>query len=292
MTILLVYVDDLILAGNDLSTIQNTKNFLSSQFHMKELGNLRYFLGIEIDRNNAGIFISQHKYLTDLLREYYMLMCKPLKIPLDFNLKLTLSLGDPLPNPAPYQQLVGKLIYLTITRPDIDYAVHLLSQFMHSPTTIHIQAAKRVLRYLNLCPTQGVMLASSTSAILSAYCDSDWGGCPFTHRSTTGFCVMLGSSPISWKSKKQSVVARSSAEAEHKALAFTTCELLWLRQLLKNMGLQTIGPIVIHCDNQAAIYMVANLVQHERTKHVEVDYHFIREKLATGTIKPDYVPSS
>lgn len=290
-TILLVYVDDLILAGNDPIAIHNTKKFLSSQFHMKYLGKLRYFLGIEIDRNEQGIFISQQKYLTELLHGYHMTKAKPVRIPLDFNIKLNLNLGNPLPTPVLYQQLIGKIIYLTITRPDIAYVVHLLSQFMHKPTTIHIQAAKRVLRYLNLAPSQGVLLAFSTSATLSVYCDSDLGGYPYTRRSTTGFYIMLVSSPISWKSKKQFVLARSSTEAEYRALVLTTCEVLWLQQLLKDLGLNSLNPTVIKYDNKAALSIVANLVQHERTKHVEMDCHFIREKQSIGAIKAEYIPS-
>lgn len=217
---------------------------------------------------------------------------KPLKLPLDPNVKLHQDLGDPLPHPVFYQQLVGKLIYLTLTRPDITFAVHLLSQFMHKPTSIHMQATKRVLRYLKTNPSQGILLPSSSTATLTAYCDSDWAGRPYSRRSTTGFCIMLGQSPISWRFKKQSVVARSSAEAEYRAMAFTICEVLWLHLLLKELGLTHSATTTLNCDNKAALSIVANPVHHERTKHVHIVCHFIREKQASGAIKPQNIPTA
>lgn len=200
-----------------------------------------------------------------------MMNAKPLKIPLDPQLKLTTETGESLSNPTSYQQIIGELIYLTITRPDIAFAVHILSQFMQKPTNIHMQAAKRVLRYLKGTVEQGVLLASQTAAVLTAYSDSDWGGCPMTRKSTSGFCVLLGDSPISWKTKKQHVVARSTAEAEYRAMALTTCSVVWLSQLLKEL--------FIKCDNQAALSIAVNPVHHERTKHVEIDCHFVRDKV-------------
>ena len=201
-TAILAYVDDLILTGNNLEAIEDAKQFLNSQFKMKDLGELRYFLGIEVDGSSKGIFLSQRKYTTDLLKEYNLLDCKPLRLPMDTHVKLLSSAGNPLPHPEDYQRIVGKLIYLTFTRPDIAFTVHVLSQFMHSPTSVHFQAAKRVLRYLDGSREQGILLASDSVAELQAYCDSDWAGCPNTRKSTSGFCLLLGQSPITWKSKK------------------------------------------------------------------------------------------
>lgn len=146
---MLVYVDDLILASNNIDLIQQANAFLSSQFHMKDMGILRYFLGIEVDRSEQGIFLSQKKYACDLLTEYGVTNCRVLRLPMDSHLKLTPENGDPLPNPEIYQKLVGKLIYLTLTRPDISYTVHVLSQFMHTPTCVHHQAVLKVLIYLS-----------------------------------------------------------------------------------------------------------------------------------------------
>ena len=154
-----------------------------------------------------------------------------------------------------------------------------------------MQAAKRVLRYLKSNPTQGILLVSSSQARLIAYCDSDWAGCPISRKSTIGFCILLGDSPISWKSKKQGVVARSSAKAEYRAIALTTCEVLWLLQLLRDIGLPHHGPTLLKCDNKAAISIIVNPIHHERTKHIEVDCHFIREKHSSCIIHPQYLPS-
>lgn len=163
---------------------------------------------------------------------------------------------------------------------------------MHKPTTVHYQSAKRVLRYLSGSMNQGILLANQSNVKLSAFCDSDWAGCPNTRRSTSGFCLLLGKSPISWKSKRQSVVARSTAEAEYRSLAFTVCEVLWMKQLLKDLGLKQLEPTLVHCDNQAALAIAANLVHIEKTKHVEIDYHFVRDKAKEGVIAPTYVQSS
>lgn len=292
ITTVLVYVDDLLIAGNDMKSIEAVKLFLSSQFHMKDLGDIRYFLGIEVDRTTDGIFLSQKKSLHDLLAEYNMTHRKPLKLPMDSHLKLTESVGDPLPEPVAYQKLVGKLIYLTLTRPDIAFPIHVLSKFMHKPTTVHFRAAKRRLRYLSGSPSQGILLASHSKAQLTAFCDSDWAGCPNTRRSTSGFCVLLVMSPISWKSKNQSVVARSTAEAEYRSMAQAVCEVMWLKQLLKDLGIKHLPTSPIHCDNQAALAISANPVHHEKTKHVDIDCHFIRDKATEGRIKPTYIPSS
>lgn len=210
---------------------------------------------------------------------------------MDANIKLSTDKGDPLQNPIVYQRLVGKLIYLTITRPDICFTVQLLSQFMQSPTTVHFQAAKRLLRYLVGSVSQGILLASSSAAQLTAFCDSDWASCPTTRRSTTGYCIFLGDSPISWKAKKQHTVARSSAEAEYRAMALTTCKITWLTALLRDLDLKHLPPTIIKCDNKAALAIAANPVLHERTKHVEIDCHTVRDQVKAGTILLEHTPS-
>uniref|UniRef100_A0A803N712 Reverse transcriptase Ty1/copia-type domain-containing protein n=1 Tax=Chenopodium quinoa TaxID=63459 RepID=A0A803N712_CHEQI len=251
---------------------------------MKDLGALRYFLGLEIDQTNRGIFVSQRKYSTDLLKDQGMLDVKPLKLPMDTHLKLTAEKGTLLPSPVIYQKLLGKLIYLTVTRPDIAFSVQLLSQYMHAPTSTHMQAAKRLLRYLAGTKSQGILLASSSAAHLTAYSDSDWASCPNTRRSTTVYCILLGDSPVSWKAKKQSKVALSTAEAEYRAMAMTACEVTWLKSLLKDLGLNCLAPTILKCDNQVALAIVANPVLHERTKHVEMDYHYVRDMVKDGTL--------
>nr|CAD1835983.1 unnamed protein product [Ananas comosus var. bracteatus] len=205
--------------------------------------------------------------------------------------RLSTDSGDPILDPGQYRRLVGRLIYLTITRPKLCYSVHILSQFMQDPRTLHWDAAMRVLRYLKQSPGQGILLSVLTSLQLTAYCDSDWAGCPMTRRSVTGYFVMLGGCPISWKTKKQTVVSRSSAEAEYRSMAATTSELLWLRSLLQSLGIDHAQPMQLFCNNQAALHIADNPVFHERMKHIELDCHFIRDHLKLGDIVTAYVPT-
>ncbi|GJR78922.1 cysteine-rich receptor-like protein kinase 8 [Tanacetum coccineum] len=169
----------------------------------------------EVLKSSQDIFISQHKYTMKLLKEGGVLNHKTYKLPMDLNVKLQANVGSPLADLEVYRRFIGKLIYLTVTRPDICYTVQLLSQFMQSPTSVHMQAVKHLLRYLLKASGQGILLAKDLAVKLKAYCDSDWASCPMTRRSTTGYCILLGDSLVSWKSKKQAVVSRFSAEAEY-----------------------------------------------------------------------------
>lgn len=279
----------MVLTGNNEKEIADLKGYLNNKFHMKDLGQLRYFLGQEIMRSKRGIYITQRKYTLDLLKEAGMTGCKPVRLPMVPNEKLLPTSGQLLENPDEYRRLIGKLIYLTITRPDISFGVQLLSQFMTSPTNIHLKAAMHVLRYLKYAPGQGILLAADSPAQLVVYCDSDWASCPMSRRSTTGYVIQLGHSPISWKSKKQKVVARSSAEAEYRAMAVTSCQITWLLALLRDLGIHNLYPVELYCDNQATLHISANPVLHERTKHIQVDCHYVREKFKEGQLKPTYV---
>ena len=193
----LIYVDDIVITGDDSTEISALKHSLHSSFHIKDLGPLKYFLGIEFARSSKGIFLNQRKYVLDLLHDTGFLGAKPAGFPMEQHLKLSATDGTPLDDPSVYRRLIGRLIYLTITRPDITYSVHILSQFMHKPLQPHYLAALRLLRYLKGTPGQGILLPSTGSLHLTGYCDSDWASCPMTRRSTSGYCTMLGSSPIS-----------------------------------------------------------------------------------------------
>ncbi|XP_034223842.1 uncharacterized mitochondrial protein AtMg00810-like [Prunus dulcis] len=271
--------------------MEHLKTFLLKRFRIKDLGDLKYFLGIEFSRSKKGIFMSQRKYALDILQDSGLLGACLDNFPMEQNLKLTPTDGALLHDPTKYRRLVGRLIYLTVTRPDIAYSVRTLSEFMHQPRKPHWDTALRILKYVKGTPGQGLLFPASNNLALKAFCDSDWGGCRATRRSVTGYCVFLGNALISWKSKKQTNVSRSSAEAEYRAMANTCLELTWLRYILQDLKVLQTVPVPLFCDNQAALYIAANPVFHERTKHIEIDCHIVREKLQAGMISPSYVPT-
>lgn len=285
-TAILVYVDDIVLTGNDIKRINQITSLLDVVFKIKDLGNLKFFLGIEVARSPQGIHLCQRKYTLDILSDSGMLACRPAATPMDCTTHLQ-SQGDPLPATAAssYRRLIGRLIYLTNTRPDISYVVQQLSQFMNVPTIDHQKAASRVLRYLKGSPGQGLFYPASGSIHIQAFSDSDWAGCRDTRRSITGYSIFLGNSLISWKSKKQSTVSRSSSKAEYRALAATTCEIQWLTYLLLEFRISFNQPANLFCDNNSAIQIASNQVFHERTKHIELDCHIVREKCLSGLLK-------
>jgi hypothetical protein len=221
-----------------------------------------------------------------------MLGAKPAAIPFEQNHQLALVEGEDLKDPTGYRSLIGRLIYLTITHPQLSCCVHILAQFMQTPKIEHWNAALRVVRYLKGNPGQGILLRTDCDLRLYGYCDADWAGCPLTRRSLTAYFVMLGSSPISWKTKKQTTVSRSSAEAEYRSMAAATCELKWLKGLLSSLGVEHVDLMHLYCDSQSALHIANNPVLHERTKHIEVDCHFVRDEIVKGSIQPLYVHTS
>ncbi|KAB2617910.1 hypothetical protein D8674_013779 [Pyrus ussuriensis x Pyrus communis] len=288
--VVLVYVDDLIVTGDNMDEITKLKNSLQQRFAIKDLGILRYFLGIEMATSHKGFFLSQRKYVLDLLKEPNMSDAKPVHTPLDTKLKLSLE-AQPLPNISYYQRFVGKLIYLTITRPDIAYSVSIASQFMHSPTMEYFNLVKRLLRYLKGSVGRGIIMKKNESAEIIGYCDANWAGNSIDRKSTTGYYTFVGGNLVTWKSKKQAVVARSSTEAEYRAMTSTACELIWLKGLLCDLGVFTPQSMSLFCDNQAAMHIASNPVFHEITKHIEVDCHYVRAQVQSQVIKTHFVKS-
>lgn len=219
--LLLLYVDDMALIGNDQQFISEFVAKLSEKFRLKDMGPLSYFLGIQAINSTNGLFLNQEKYAKDLLQAAGMLDCFPMPTPLPLQLNRVPDQDIPFSEPTYFRSLAGKLQYLTLTRPDIQFAVNFVCQKMHTPTVSDFQLLKRILRYLKGTINMGLTLHSDTDSMLRAYCDSDWAGCRDTRRSTGGFCTFLGVNIISWSAQKQDSVARSSTEAEYRTLSDT-----------------------------------------------------------------------
>ncbi|KAI0502019.1 hypothetical protein KFK09_016964 [Dendrobium nobile] len=284
---ILVYVDDIILTGNNSSTITALLDSLHKRFNMRNLGSLHQFLGITAEKTNNGLLLYQSKYAESILARAGMTNCKALATPSNpKNNDLTES--SCFSNPTLYRQLVGALQYLTLIRPDIAYSVNRASQAMHKPTELHFAALKRILRYIRGTVHYGLPI-SGNSLTLTSYSDFDWAGDLQDRKSTTGYCNFLGDSLVSWSVKKQSTIARSSTEAEYHALAATSTEIIWLRRLLQELDCPQTESTVLYCDNTSAIALANNPVYHARTKHIEIDCHFIRECIQNNSINVHHI---
>jgi hypothetical protein len=235
--------------------------------------------------------VNQHKYIQDLITLAGLEDTSSVDTPMEVNVKYRKDEGDLLDDPTLYRSLVGILIYLTTTRPDISYAVHQVSQFMSSPRHLHLAAVRRIIRYLRGSPNRGLFFPTGSSLQLVAYSDADWAGCPDTRRSTTGWSMFLGNALISWKCKKQDRVSKSSTEAEYRAMSTACSEIVWLRGLLEELGFPQVTSTPLHADNTSAIQIATNPVFHERTKHIEVDCHFIRNTLENQVISLPHISS-
>ncbi|GKV32953.1 hypothetical protein SLEP1_g41515 [Rubroshorea leprosula] len=263
---------------------------MGATFSIKDLGCLNYFLGVNAIFTTAGLFLSQAQYIRELLAKFDMSDAKPVQSPLS-TVPLQLHQGNQLFDAQPYHQLVGSLQYLALTRPDISFAINKLSQFLHAPSDVHWQAAKRILRYLKGSLFHGLLLRQQPISPLHAFSDSDWAGDKDTYHSTTSYVVFLGSNPISWRACKQKTIAHSSTEAEYRALAAASSELVWIKHLLHELGHLVSECPAIYCDNVGATHLSSNLVMHTRMKHIVIDLHFVRELVDHKVLQVSHISS-
>jgi hypothetical protein len=237
------------------------------------------------------LLLHQRTYTLDVLKRAVMTDCKPCLTPMDLKAKLAADSGPPVRDPSQFRSIAEALQYLTFTRPDIAYGVQQVCLHMNDPRESHLTAMKRILRYLRDTPDYR-LLRRSRSTDLIVYTDADWVGCPDTRRSTSGYAVFLGDNLVSWSAKRQTVVSRSSAEAEYRAIANGVAEATWLRQLVLELQVPPSRCTLVYCDNISIVYLSNNPVQHQRTKHVEIDLHFVREKVAIGQVHVLHVPTT
>ncbi|KAL6314915.1 hypothetical protein AAG906_029134 [Vitis piasezkii] len=264
--VLLIYADDIIITGSH-----------SALFAFKDLGYLSYFLGIQVTCTPSYLHLCQHKYIVDLLHQAQMFDCKHASTPMSTSSSLSLYDGEPLLDPSLNHNIVGALQYCTITRPDISFSVNNVCQFMHSPTTTHWQAVKRILRYLKSTIYHGISLQPSTTSLTCLSMLIGW--LPDDRKSTSGHYCFLGPNLISWSYTKQKVVSRSSAESEYKGLVNAALELIWIETFLNELHILFFTPPVLFCDNLTATHLATHPIFHARTKHIEIDYHFIHDRV-------------
>ena len=292
MSIIGVYVDDIVIAGESTEKVQEVKHTLSRKFNMKDLGELNHFLGVQViqDHDKGTMWIGQSQYTDTILKKFGMDQSKSIRTPVNTNLKLRKSTEESeLADEVLYQSAVGSLLYLsTRTRPDIAYAVGNVARFCSKPTKDHWIAVKRIFRYLKGTTHLGLLYNKNNDESLIGYSDADWGGDLDNYRSTTGYIFQIGGTAVSWKSRKQDCVALSTAEAEYMALACTAQEAVWMRELNIDMNNKLNEPTTIYEDNQSAICMAKNPQFHGRVKHIGIKYHFIREQVNAGSVKLEY----
>ncbi|GJU98075.1 retrovirus-related pol polyprotein from transposon TNT 1-94 [Tanacetum coccineum] len=283
-----IYVDDIIFASTDPKACDLFSNEMSSKFQMSMMGQMSFFLGLQVSQNPGGIFINQSKFALEILKKFGMDSCDPVDTPMVDRLKLD---EDPLGIPVDqtrFRSMVGSLMYLTASRPDLVFAVCMCARYQASPTKKHLEALKRVFRYLRGTINWGLWYPKDTAMALTAYADADHAGCQDTRRSTSGSAQFLGDKLVSWSSKKQKSTAISTTEAEYIAMSGCCAQILWMRSQLTDYGF-AFNKIPLYCDNHSAIALCYNNVQHSRSKHIDIQHHFIREQVEKGVVELYFV---
>ena len=286
-----VYVDDIIFGSTDSSMVEEFSKLMISKFKMSMNRELSFFLGLQVKQVNQGIFIHQERYVKDLLKKYDMEHGSTAKVPIPFAHKLNPDLSGDLVDQKNYRGMIGSLLYLTASRPDIMFATCLVARYQASPRASHLAAVKQIFRYLRGTTALGLWYPSGDGFGLQAFTDADHGGCKLDRKSTSGGCQFLGERLVSWSSKKQSCVSLSTAEAEYIAAASCTSQVLWMTSQLLDYGYH-MKQVPIYCDSSSAIAISHNPIQHSRTKHIDIRYHFLKDNVLKGRIEFILVPSN
>jgi hypothetical protein len=283
-----IYVDDIIFGSTNKSTCEEFSRIMIQKFEMSMIGELKYFLGFQVKQLQEGTFISQTKYIQDILIRFGMKDAKPIKAPMGTNGHLDLDMGGKSVDQKVYRSMIGPLLYLCASRLDIMLFVCMCARFQADPKEVHLRVLKRILRYLVHTPKFGFWYPKGSTFDLIGYSDVDWAGCKIDRKSTSGTCQFLGRSLVSWASKKQNSVALSTAKAEYIVAGHCCVQLLWMRQTLRDHGYK-LTKVPLLCDNESAIRMAYNPVEHSRTKHIAIRYHFLRDHQQRGDIEIAYV---
>ncbi|KAM0066395.1 putative RNA-directed DNA polymerase [Helianthus debilis subsp. tardiflorus] len=271
-----VYVDDIIFGSTNDVLCRNFERIMQEKFEMSAMGEMNFFLGLQVQQTESGIFIHQTKYVGDVLNRFQMSDATPIGTPLAVNHGITPDLKGEAVSPSYYRAMIGSLMYLTSSRPDIMYPTCLLARYQVNPKDSHLAAVKRIFRYLKGCPDTGLWYPRDNNFELVAFSDSDFGGCKIDGKSTTAGCQFLGNRLVTWQCKKQTCVATSTCEAEYIAASSCCSQVLWIQQQLRDYGFEFLTT-PIYVDNSAALQITRNPVQHSKTKHIEIKYHFIRD---------------
>ncbi|KAI3669723.1 hypothetical protein L6452_41087 [Arctium lappa] len=257
---------------------------------MSMMGELTYFLGLQIKQTEKGTFINQGKYVKDILKKFDLTQTSAMKTPMAPPLTLNKDPAGKPVNVTAYRGMIGSLLYLTTIRPDIMYSTCLCARYQSEPKESHLIAVKRIFRYMKGTPNLGLWYPKDTGFDLIGYSDSDFSGCKLYRKSTTGGCQLLGGKMASWTSKKQNSVSTSTAEAEYVAAGSCCAQVLWMRNQLLDYDLQ-LSKIPIYCDSTSAIAIANNPVLHSKTKHIEIRYHFIRDHVMNDDIELHFIPT-
>ena len=284
-----IYVDDIIFGSTNDKLCKKFLKLMQSRYQMSMMGEMNYFLGLEVKQTDDGIFINQSKYTKNLLKNFNLQYCAVVATPMATATKLDLDEGAVV-DVTDYRGMIGSLLYLTASRPYIMYSTSLCARYQANPREPHLTAVKRIFRYLKGEPNLGLWYPREIDFNLVGYSDSDFAGCKIDTKSTSGSCQLLGGRLVSWFSKKQKSISTSTAEAEYIAAGSCCAQILWMKHQLKDYGL-SYTKVPIYCDNQSAIAMTGNPVQHSLTKHISIRYHFIREHVQQKEIEMHFIPT-